>query len=153
MMEFIILVICLSTTFYFAVVVKMYKMGMKLNLALIRSFIYPFNILFLHCRVFKHFKNESLLLRIKLLLMPIYSPQETVNKYTYMHLRRDATYKIIDEMLENTKDEDKKVKILDILEKEGVIKRVYKKSIISSEDGYMTNDHFSNVKKYRYKMG
>lgn len=154
MIDFVILVVCLSITFYFATVLRMKLMGMKMSLAIIRSLIYPIHILLIHYRMYKKYNNKPFKIRLGILLMPIIKPQETIVNYGYMHLRIDVTYKVIKEMLKNATSDNEKERILNTLEKEGIIeRRVYKKPVVNRGDTYLDDyEKFTNKGIFRYKM-
>lgn len=104
--------------------------------------------------MYRKYNDRPIRVRLRILLMPIISPQETIVNYAHMHLRMDATYNVIQEMLIEASTDNEREEILKTLEKEGIIERVYKKSILTNQESYLNDyEQFSKRGTYRYKMG
>lgn len=116
MNEIILSVILLIIVSIVSVFIKLKSMGLNTGLAINKTFMYPFEIILLHLRLFWKYKNKPLRVRVRLLVFPITNPAEALNSYGIMYLQRQEFIGVLERVMNDLSDENKEKLINKLVE-------------------------------------
>lgn len=118
---------------------KLVSLGMPKINALVRSLLFPFRITKIHYRLFLRYKNNGIREALFVILYPIVKLPDAIISYGEMYIRKDTIMIAIQELVDEL-DENKRNELLDILVKNGIIKKVEEKRTYKEKKDIKLND-------------